>query len=109
MADTVVAISSLASPAIDKHQVPRERSPPESQRLRILYQGSPSMRTGGVEQLYHLLLHGVQAAETACGQHGFRSQRLKPMPLLGCHPRAGSPCSVSRATMTTQCIVLNSE
>lgn len=38
IADSVVAVPSLASAAIDKHQVPTERSSQEPQRLRILYQ-----------------------------------------------------------------------
>lgn len=109
MADTVVAMSSLASPAIDKHQVPRERSPPESRRLRILYQGSPPMRTGGVEQLYPPPAARRSGSRDCVRAAWVPESASEAYPLLGYHPRAGSPCSVSRATMTTQCIVLSSE
>jgi hypothetical protein len=66
------------------------------------------MRTGGTEQLSHLLLHNVQPQRLWAAWVLESASEAYAITLLLSMNRQ-SLFSVSQATMTTQCIVLNSE
>lgn len=66
------------------------------------------MRTGGTEQLSHLLLHEVQPQRLWAArdlESASEAYAITLLPSLSRQPLF----LVSQATMTTQCIVLNSE